>query len=102
MDLDIYDAFDVYDVYDGDGNARIPRVPKRYIRDAQNPFEWWRDIEFLRRYRFSKDGVRYRLLPLVEDGLSKPTQRGLPIAPVLQLLLALRFYATASFQVSLL
>lgn len=38
------------------------------------------------------------LLPLVEEGLAKINNRGLPISPVLQLLICLRFYATASFQ----
>lgn len=34
----------------------------------------------------------------VEEGLAKINNRGLPISPVLQLLICLRFYATASFQ----
>ena len=36
----------------------IIRAPKRYIRDAQNPFEVYRDDEFRRRFRFSKDFTR--------------------------------------------
>ncbi|KMQ90238.1 nuclease harbi1 [Lasius niger] len=41
------------------------------------------------------------LLPKVEEDLAKINNRGLPIAPVLQLLVCLRFYATASFQLVL-
>lgn len=76
------------------------RFPKRYIRDGQNPFEFYNEWEFKRRFRFAKDSVMFRILPLIEEGLSKVNNRGLPIAPVLQLLISLRFYATASFQVS--
>jgi len=70
------------------------RMPKRYIRDHHN--EW----EFKRRFRFAKDSVMFGILPLIEEGLSKINNRGLPIPTVFQLLISLRFYATASFQVS--
>lgn len=72
---------------------------KRYVRDAINPFTAYREHEFHIRYRFSKDCVMHGLLPLVIDGLTKPDMRGLPIEPVIQLLICLRFYATSSFQV---
>lgn len=76
------------------------RMPKRYIRDNQNPFEFYNEWEFKRRFRFTKDSVMFGILPLIEEGLSKINNRGLPIPIVLQLLISLRFYATASFQVS--
>jgi len=41
----------------------------------------------------------FGILPLVEEGLAKINNCGLPISPVLQLLVCLRFYATGSFQV---
>lgn len=78
------------------------RAPKRYIRDKENPFEFFNEREFKKRFRFSKDSVIHGILPLVEEGLAKINNRGLPISPVLQLLICLRFYATASFQVSVL
>ncbi|XP_015182539.1 PREDICTED: putative nuclease HARBI1 isoform X2 [Polistes dominula] len=43
----------------------------------------------------------FRILPLIEPNLSKINNRGLPIPPVFQLLICLRFYATASFQLIL-
>jgi len=76
------------------------RVPKRYIRDGQNPLEFFNDWEFKRRFRFCKNSVMFGILPLIEEGLTKTNNRGLPIPPVMQLLICLRFYSTASFQVS--
>lgn len=72
---------------------------KRYVRDMINPFTAYREHEFHIRYRFSKDRVMYGLLPLVEDSLKKPDMRDLPIEPIIQLLISLRFYATGNFQV---
>lgn len=70
----------------------IRRVPKRYFRDYQNPFEFYNEIEFKRRFRFSKNSVMFGILPLIEQGLGKINNRGLPISPVIQLLICLRFY----------
>lgn len=81
------------------GEEHILRVPKRYIRDAQNPFEYYNDVEFKRRYRFSKTSILEGILPRIEEPLTKINNRGLPVSPVFQLLICLRFYATASFQV---
>lgn len=82
---------------DEEGDIHIIRE-KRYVRDAIDPFTAYREHEFHIRYRFSKECVMYGLLPLVKDGLTKPDMRGLPIEPVIQLLICLRFYATSSFQ----
>jgi len=46
-------------------------VPKRYIRDGQNPFEFFNDWEFKRRFRFSKNSVMFGILPLLEEGLAR-------------------------------
>lgn len=77
------------------------RRPKRYIRDTENPFEFYNEQEFKKRFRFSKNSIMFGILPLVEEGLAKINNRGLLIPSVLQLLICLRFYATASFQVSI-
>jgi len=76
------------------------RAPKRYLRDYQNPFEAYNDWEFKKRFRFAKNSIMFGILPLIEEGLSKINNRGLLVTPVFQLLITLRFYATASFQVS--
>lgn len=77
----------------------IFRVPKRYIRDAQNPLHWYSSEEFKMRYRFTKNTVIDLIYPLV-DWQEFINNRGLPIPPTLMLLASLRFYATGSFQVS--
>ncbi|XP_067204480.1 putative nuclease HARBI1 [Linepithema humile] len=79
----------------------IRRAPKRYLRDFQNPFEFYSEIEFKRRFRFSKNSVLFGIFPLIEQGLAKINNRGLPISPIIQLLICLRFYSTASFQLVL-
>lgn len=59
--------------------------------------ELYDDAQFLSRYRFTKATVRELLLmlPLTENA----DKRGQPLTPMLQLLVALRFYAHGTFQV---
>jgi hypothetical protein len=71
---------------------RQERMPKRYVRDAYNPLEWWNEVEFKKRYRFAKNTVVNFIQPLVIEALQKDSQRGLPIPPLLQVLCSLRFY----------
>jgi len=80
-------------------NRILWRIPKRYIRDWENPVEFFEDIPFRKRYRFSKGAVIEILLPLVNARLRRLNNRGLPVSPLMQLLITLRFYATSSFQV---
>ena len=75
------------------------RIPKRYLRDAEDPLTFYEEEDFRRRFRFRKVTVVDVLLPLVQVQLAAMDYRGLSILPMLQLLLALRFYATASYQV---
>ncbi|XP_018399983.1 PREDICTED: putative nuclease HARBI1 [Cyphomyrmex costatus] len=75
------------------------RLAKRYIRNWENPIEFFEDIPFRKRYRFSKRAVIEILLPLVNAQLRRLDNRGLPISPLMQLLVTLRFYATSSFQI---
>ena len=91
-----YDELDYYDDIFWPNNYC---VPKTYIRDADNPFEMRAD-KFQKRYRFYQDSVLY-ITSLIRGDLEKVDRRGLPIAPEIAVLLTLRFYATASFQVSL-
>jgi len=96
------DFDDENDEYDDEDNEPVGHLPKRYIRDGENPFVFYDDVQFKRRYRFSKDVVTNVILPQINVALNKNNNRGLPIAPVIQLLVCLRFYATSSFQVILL
>ncbi|XP_064458513.1 putative nuclease HARBI1 [Ornithodoros turicata] len=72
-------------------------VRRRSLKDHQNPFEHFDDNEFLVRYRFTKATVQSLFEPLpLEDSVCN---RGLPLPPILQLLIAMRFYGTGTFQV---
>ncbi|KAG0438560.1 hypothetical protein HPB47_013292 [Ixodes persulcatus] len=67
------------------------------MRDRENPMERYNDGQFLARYRFTKGTVRELLgmLPLQ----TSTDCRGLPLTPMLQLLVTLRFYGAGTFQV---
>ena len=49
------------------------------------------------RFRLRKDSVNI-LTDILKDNLQHQTRRGLPLTPVQQVLVNLRFYAKASFQ----
>lgn len=97
---DVVDLVNRIDEYNEETERNVVRLTKRYVRDTLDPFTFYADNEFRSRFRFSKDAVLRILLPIVSVDLEKPGKRGLPILPVTQLLLTLRFYATASYQVS--
>lgn len=84
-------------LFDGAENAR-EAVPARTrtLRDRGNPMEAYDDTEFAVRYRFAKTTVVHLLSML--SLAPKPNDRGLPLPPMLQLLVALRFYGAATFQ----
>ncbi|KAG0420100.1 hypothetical protein HPB47_003674 [Ixodes persulcatus] len=73
-----------------------PSVPRRNLSDRLNPMELYSDRQFLARYPFTKAmGRELRtLLPLQQSG----DNRGLPLTPLLQLLVTLRFYGAGTFQ----
>ena len=85
-------------VFDGVEHVGL-RVTKRYLRDWENPMEFYNEEEFRMRFRFHKQTVLDSLLPIVVEDLSKVNNRGLPLPPLTKLLIAIRFYATASYQV---
>lgn len=72
---------------------------QKYVRDGKNPLEYYNEVEFKSRYRFSKDATMNGFFPLIGAELIKDNNHGLPISPIFQLLVCSRFYATASFQV---
>ena len=72
-----------------------PRI-RRVLRDRSNPFDLYDDSQFRKRFRFSKVTVR-NLLLMVGPLLEHRDNRGCALSPVLQLLLALRFYSTGCF-----
>jgi len=86
-------------------DENVVRAPKKYIRDWVNPFEFYSNREFKRRFRFNKESVLYGILKLkklkskIEERLANINNRGLPVPPVFQILICLRCYATSIFQV---
>lgn len=96
MDDDSEEVMDFLDDDDEQDNGE--RMPRRYIRDMESPFDRYDEEAFLRRYRFSKGTVLQSLIPLISG--EKVTKRGLPVPPVYRICILLRFLATCSFQVS--
>ncbi|XP_072144329.1 putative nuclease HARBI1 [Dermacentor andersoni] len=80
-----------------DGAYRYLSPLRPPLKDRQNPMEVNNDAEFSWRYHFSKQAVLrlLQMLPLV----SKDNERGHPVQPLLQLLIALRFYGAGTFQI---
>ena len=62
-----------------------------------NPLEEFDEEEFRKRFRLRKDSV-IRLSNILKGSLQHQTRRGLPLSPMQQLLVALRCYATGSFE----
>lgn len=96
--MDLFDDF--LNFYDN--NELEVRVPKRYIRDMENPIKLYHDYEFLERFRFPKFIVLNVLMPMVfnTELPENNDHRGLSISQIIKLLTALRFYATGCYQVS--
>ncbi|XP_037526260.1 putative nuclease HARBI1 [Rhipicephalus sanguineus] len=92
-------AFHVRDVSDelASESDATNCVPRHWLRDRLNPLEEYSDTEFLSRFRFTKSTVASLLtsLPLK----SSTDNRGQPVPPTLELLIALRFYGAGTFQV---
>ena len=80
-DIESIDSLsDTDDQYVLDDRVWTVRLIQRYIRDWQNPFEFYNEEEFKKRYRFNKDSVLHGILLKIE-GLAKINKRGLPIVP---------------------
>ena len=82
---------------DLDARRRLRR--ERVFRDVQNPFEYYNDDDFHRRFRFTKANARY-IIDLLADDIRFPTNRSHALPPFVQVLVALRFYGDGSFQIS--
>ena len=76
---------------------RIRRQGLRALRDRTNPLEIYDGNQFLQRFRISKETF-LELLGLLTPELQRPTRRCKALSPAIQLAIALRFYATGSFQ----
>ncbi|CAI6348198.1 unnamed protein product [Macrosiphum euphorbiae] len=73
----------------------LPRP--RYFRDRSNPFSEYDDTDFKQRFRLSKM-MFIELLNMIQDDLHHNSHRNMSLSPMLQLLIARRYYATGAFQ----
>lgn len=78
---DLEDFLECMDMIDTE-DAYI-KLPKRYIQDYSNPFEFFYEKAFKKRFKFSKEAIMYYILPIIEDNLAKNSNRGLPVSPIL-------------------
>lgn len=69
----------------------------RIFRDRTQPLEVFSDTKLFKKFRFHRQAI-LDLVDSVSDDLEYPLPRTGSLPPVLQVLLALRFYATGSFQ----
>ena len=77
--------------------ARWTMHREHVFRDRVNPLDQFDDIDFQRRYRFTRETTLYLINMLIPDLVfvyGHPND----ITPAQQVCLALRFYATGSFQ----
>ena len=74
----------------------MPRIRTRLPQFQEDDFS---DDAFFKRFRFTKDGFNH-LVNFIGDDIPEPeNNRGRPLSPRTQLLVALRYYATDSFQI---
>jgi hypothetical protein len=73
----------------------VPRERTTY--SEMDPLNFYPEEAFKRRYRMSKESFR-ELYLLLERDLTPNTTKGRPLSAEKQLLVALRYYATGSFQ----
>ena len=73
-----------------------PRVARAF-RDRINPFQEFTDEEFKNRYKLYKE-TALSLVNLIADELQLSTKKNKFVPPLLQVAIAMRFYATGNFQ----
>merc|ERR1711970_724166 len=71
--------------------------PRRLIRDRINPLDFMNDRKIVKRYKLSRPMI-YELCDDLDDDLNHYTTRNAALPVVLQILVALRYFATGSFQ----
>ena len=67
------------------------------FRDRNNPLDYMGDDELLNKFRMNRDTI-FQICEELKDDLERPTKRNFSLPVSMQVTLALRFYATGSFQ----
>ena len=70
---------------------------ERVVRDRRNPLDHYDDAELVKRYRFSREGIM-TITDIVAADVQHPTRRNYALLPYQQVLIALQYYATGTFQ----
>lgn len=70
---------------------------ERVFRDRENPLDVYNDEGLIKRFRMPRP-LLLEVIDLIEDDISHPTRRSHALPSALQVLTALRFYATGSLQ----
>ena len=91
--MDDYRDFDLLD--DLTYFDRRKRIVKNY--SDMDMVDKYNDEQFRERYRMKKSTFN-ELLQEISESLDKPTKRGNPVPPKVQLLVTLRYLATGTFQ----
>ncbi|VDI67347.1 Hypothetical predicted protein, partial [Mytilus galloprovincialis] len=69
----------------------------RVFRDRDNPLDYLDDADIVRKYRLSRPMI-LELCGMFQNQLARPTKRSHAFPVSLQIMVALRLYATGSFQ----
>lgn len=94
VDADFQDDED----YESESKRRkIVPSPSRGLKDSENPMETLSDHNFEVLYRFNKETIK-EILNMISYGLTKCTNRGQPVSPIIELLITLQFLTTGTFQ----
>ncbi|CAI6357085.1 unnamed protein product [Macrosiphum euphorbiae] len=72
-------------------------LKERVYRNRYDPLVEYDDVDFVRRFRLSKDSFS-EVLFLIRGQILHKTSRSYALPPHLQLLITLSFYATGAFQ----
>ncbi|KAK9980706.1 hypothetical protein ABG768_000296, partial [Culter alburnus] len=72
-------------------------IPRRVFNDRNNPLETMNDIQLLREYRFDRQSI-LRLTATLEHDIEHQTRQSYEVPALLQVLIALRFFACGTFQ----
>lgn len=73
-----------------------PKIRERRFRQHEIFLDDFSDEELRSRYRFGRDSIEF-LTEILEEDLQRPTKRNHALSPTLQILVALRFFASGSF-----
>ncbi|KAK3751448.1 hypothetical protein RRG08_051173 [Elysia crispata] len=79
-------------------HRRLQILPRpRLFRERQNPLELFDDLELYTKFRFTREGI-FQLCEELNEFLQNTGGNGGSLSVSIQVCLALRFFATGTFQ----